>query len=112
MRALLTTLLLAAVACGGSSSDDAKSSCRAVCDKQATATGCTNLSQYVSNCKTLCDVVVPQLDSSCRAKAQAAFDCQVELTYQCFEGGSIPVQTTDDCQAELQAYADCLGTQQ
>jgi len=56
--------------------------------------------------------VVAQLDSDCRARAQAAYDCQAGLSYECAEGGSVPIPTTDGCQAELMAYSDCLGASQ
>lgn len=110
MRMLFPAVVAAlAFACGGDDSGSAVGdSCRAVCDKQGQATGCTNLSSYIMSCKALCAAIIPALDDDCREKAGAAYDCQAQLSYMCFEGGNFPVQTTEACAAELQAYSSCL----
>ena len=107
---LLAAVATFAVACGGDddSSGDVADACRAVCDKQGQATGCGSLTEYLGACNAVCGVIVGQLDSDCRAKAQAAYECQAGLSYMCLSGGDVPLQTSAGCEAELDAYADCL----
>lgn len=106
---IIVLVALCTVACGNDDADDVTSACRAFCDKQSDAAGCSDLDDYIQVCNALCGVIAAQLDADCRANAQASYRCQSTLSYECAEGGDIPVQTTNGCEAEITAFSSCFG---
>jgi len=107
-------LALAAPACGSDDSGEkaadtpAGKSCYALCDKELQlATDCP--SEALGNCKEGCDGLIPQLDSACRDKAQAAYDCVTQnTTSAACNGGNLPLpQTPDQCKPLVTEFVQC-----
>ncbi|MBE7482726.1 MAG: hypothetical protein HS104_22460 [Polyangiaceae bacterium] len=104
----------AVIACGSddggenAASTPAGKSCHALCDKELQlATDCP--SDALGNCKEACDGLIPQLDSACRAKAQAAYDCvAANTTSAACNGGNLPLpETPDQCKAMVSEFVQC-----
>ena len=111
--AVLVVLGVSLGACGNES-DTPRDHCEDYCENQGTAVDCPNevATDYVAECKQFCGVVLPQLDSECRATADEYFECSAaEETWKCAPGGSLPLSTNDICDAKADAYAECFANQ-
>lgn len=101
----LTSLI---ASCGSDDTEDQEDTgseaCRAVCAKQADASGCADLSEYEQQCKEACVENIPLFDASCRAKAEVMYLCLVELDYECPDGGDYPITISGSCEAQEEAF--------
>jgi len=108
--ALFALSLAAAGACSdtGDANAAAAEACIASCDKQGSATGCTDIDTYVQTCKQLCAPLVASLTADCAAKAEAHYTCLQTLSWACATGGNAPQPAGDACDAEIQAFSTCF----
>lgn len=104
-----------AVACsssssgGGGGSSDVSSACYGQCDAQSKATNCGSGGLSLAECHQLCDDIIPRLSADCQQKAKASWSCGASATWQCAPGGNVPLEQATACEAQNQAYADCLS---
>jgi hypothetical protein len=105
--------LVFGVACSNSSggAPPVQSACYAQCAAQAKATGCPPGGSPLSDCQSACDSILASLPSSCVSKAQAAWTCGSNQSWECVMEGGVPTAEGTACAAQDKAFDDCsLGS--
>jgi hypothetical protein len=115
--AIFSLIMLAACSSSSNSSGDGgggnggssglQTACYGQCTAQSNAKGCSAGGLSLSDCKAICDQLIPALSSSCQLKAQTSWQCGSSASWSCATGGNVPSEDNNACAAENTAYATC-----
>lgn len=112
---LLGVILLGSLAlggCGSGKNEALAAACKAHCDAQATATGCTDLTDTLALCRQVCDAFAIAFSGECAALAEAQYNCLKGATWSCGSGGNVPQPDNEACRSESEAFTSKCTVQQ